>query len=358
MNLQNRKIAFIKLRSIIDHIINNVIKIREFEPEINNICNNLLDTIHSHQKSNPWFTPQNIGFSLKAISGSLTETKVDLWIKKYSPQLKNENPPLTIGNVMAGNIPLVGFFDLFYVLMSGNKFLGKLSSGDNKLLPLLCELLINIEPEFEEMIEFKDDKLTGFDAIIATGSDNTARYFDYYFGKYPNIIRKNRNGVAVLTGRESNADLSLLGMDIFLYFGLGCRNVAKIYVPESYSFDVFFDAVKDYNYVVQNHKYKNNYDYYKSIFIINEIKFYDNGFVTLRENPDISSAVSTLHYEYYENSGNLKKHLKRYSEHIQCIVADKSIISNSIPFGYSQLPQLWDYADNIDTMQFLLDLSS
>lgn len=357
MKIEERLEAFIKLGEYLKFVPEPVETIQKLKAEQIESIKDLQHLVNNYQYENPWFIPENIELSLAAISNSLSRNKVELWIRKYKDQLKNKKKVLIIGVVMAGNIPLVGFQDFFNVLISGNKFLGKLSSDDNKLLPALNKLLVSIEPGFEEMVLFKDGRLSGFDAIIATGSDNTARYFDYYFGKYPNIIRKNRNGIAVLSGKENEEELRALGHDIFAYFGLGCRNVSKIYIPHSFSFELFFNALKDYDYVMENFKYKNNYDYYKSIYLLNKENFMDNGFLILKENINISSAVSTLYYEYYDDADLLTRFLKENEHLLQCIVADKAIIPGAIHFGTSQFPGLCDYADNIDTMNFLLGLS-
>jgi len=357
MEIQTRIDAFEKFGEILAETLKAQPLLEEFSSDVKDICIRLKDLIQNVKNKNPWFSSENVILALEAISGSLSCINIKCWVESFMDELSKNKKSLTIGVVMAGNIPLVGFFDFFYVLMSGHKFSGKLSAQDNKLLPLLGELLISIEPGFNNMIEFTKEKLSGFDAVIATGSDNTSRYFDYYFGKYPNIIRNSRSSVAILSGREQCEELALLGSDIFSYFGLGCRNVSKFYIPRSFSFDMFFDAIEDFRHVIENHKYKNNYDYYKSIYLLNKEKFYDNGFLILKESQEISSPVSAIYYEYYDDLNAVKHHLKEEKERLQCVVSDPSVIAKGVPFGTTQYPQLWDYADNINTMKFLLKLS-
>ena len=316
----------------------------------------ITNTIAQAKNLNPWFVKDNVKYALKSIGDTLTMEKIYQWLELYKEKIPSKNSPWTIGVVMAGNIPLVGFHDFLCVIMSGNKFLGKLSSDDTKLLPVLAEMLINLEPEIKEYIDFTKDKLTGFDAIIATGSNNTARYFDYYFGKYPNIIRKNRNGVAVLTGNESPDELKNLGVDIFMYFGMGCRSVSKIYVPEGYDFTVLLNALESFMNVGNHHKYKNNYDYYRSIFLINKVGHYDNGFLLITEDMSYASPPSVIYFEKYQTIESVGLRLKNDRDLIQCIVSNAEISNKTGTFGSAQQPSLWDYADGVDTMEFLVGL--
>lgn len=313
--------------------------------------NALVETSHNY---NGWFTPDNVRFALHSLGKSLERMKVEKWLDRYPEQIFDRESNKIIGVVTAGNIPLVGFHDYLCVMITGNHFLGKLSSDDNKLLPLIHRIFEKLEPGFKNKATFTEDKLEGFDAIIATGSNNTARYFEYYFGKYPHIIRKNRNGVAVLSGKESPEELKALGEDIFRYYGLGCRNVSKIYVPKDYKFDLLFSALEKYADVAANHKFKNNYDYNKSIYLVNNTKHYDNGFLILKEDAALSSPVSVVHFEYYSNPENLNSELAKNKEQIQCVVSADGRINNAIPPGRSQQPGLWDYADNVDTIDFLI----
>jgi hypothetical protein len=220
-------------------------------------------------------------------------------------------------------------------------------------LPFLAKYLIHIEPEFTNKITFTEGRLENFDAVIATGSNNTARYFEYYFKDKPSIIRKSRNSVAVLNGKETKEQLVALGEDIFRYFGLGCRNVSKLFVPKGYLFDPFFEAMFEYQDVIHYEKYANNYDYNKAVFLMSNFKLLDNGFLTIKEDTSHASPISSVFYEFYENLADLEKKLETEEENIQCIVSD-NLIKNSISFGQTQQPKLWDYADNIDTISFLL----
>jgi hypothetical protein len=238
------------------------------------------------------------------------------------------------------------------VLISGHKVLVKTSSNDQHLIKFFANYLISVDKDLEERITFTDGKLENFDAVIATGSNNTARYFDYYFKNKPSIIRKNRNSVAILTGNETQEDLVNLGEDIFRYFGLGCRNVSKIFVPKGYNFDSFFKAIFEYQDVIHYEKYANNYDYNKAVFLMSNFKLLDNGFLTLKEDSSYSSPISSVFYEFYEGLEILKNRLKNEGDQIQCIVSEH-LIDNSIAFGQTQKPKLWDYADNVDTLKFL-----
>lgn len=303
---------------------------------------------------NSWFTEENVYFMLASWANALKQKNIDQWLKNYD--IPEQTSQKRIGVVMAGNLPMVGFHDFLTVFIVGDEFLGKLSSDDKILIPALAEIMKKIEADCEASIEFTQERLTNFDAIIATGSNNTARYFEYYFGKYPNIIRKNRNGVGVLTGEESISDLSLLGQDIFSYFGLGCRNVSKIFVPNNYDFNPLFKAFEKYAGVAINHKYANNYDYNKSIYLVNREEHFDNGFLLLKNSVEMSSPISVIYFDYYQDIENLNKELESRSDQIQCIVSKSDKIINSISLGQSQQPELWDYADGIDTLKFLLDL--
>lgn len=302
---------------------------------------------------NAWFTLDNMVFAFKSWSESLITSTLKNWIKSYH---FNHHQPKTVGLIMAGNIPLVGFHDLLSVLISGHKALVKLSSNDQKILPILVQYLQKIAPEFENYVSFTEQKLENFDAVIATGSNNTARYFDYYFGKYPHIIRKNRNSVAVITGNETHKELELLGEDIFRYFGLGCRSVSKIFIPKDYDFDIIYRALYQYHNLLEYKKYSNNYDYNKAVYLMSLFKIHDNGFLILKEDSSYASPIASLFYEYYDTIKLLNDKLEADKSKIQCIIGNSSI-PNSIPFGNSQKPNLWDYADNIDTIDFLLKLN-
>lgn len=318
--------------------------------------NRFEDIVRNDHIQNPWFIENNVRQAINAIGESLQPEKLELWINKYDKLQSQNKLPKTIGLVTAGNIPLVGFHDFITVLISGNKYLGKLSSKDNRLLKFISEYLIDLDSDYRDLIEFTGDKLENFDAVIATGSNNTARYFEYYFGKYPNIIRKNRNSVAVLTGNETKNEIELLADDIFSYFGLGCRSVSKLLIPANYCFDDFFENLQKYEFVYQHNKYANNYDYNKSIYLMNQVQHLDNGFVILKEDQNLSSPIGVLFFQYYSNIDKVAEFLELNKDQIQCVVSKPGIIKDSVPFGKAQSPELWDYADNVDTMNFLLDL--
>lgn len=307
---------------------------------------------------NGWFTEENILFSLRSWGNLLNKNNLEGWLSTYEIT-KNPNTETSsasrkmVALVMAGNIPLVGFHDFLCVLITGNKALVKLSDSDKVLLPLLSDFLIAVQPSLKEDIEFVDGKLEGFDAVIATGSNNTARYFEYYFGNKPNIIRKNRNSVAVLAGNESKTQLEALGNDIFRYYGLGCRSVSKIFVPENYEFDVFFESIFAYKEIVDQNRYANNYDYNKAVYLMSDFKILDNGFLILKEDTGYSSPIASLNYEYYSSKENLGKRLTNDRDQLQCVVSS-GFMENEIGFGETQIPDLSDYADGIDTVDFLI----
>ncbi len=304
--------------------------------------------------ANAWFTKESVYKMLYTIGVSLYEEDLRQWMGMYDLQAKIEQKKVAV--VMAGNIPAVGFHDFLSVLMAGHKVLAKLSSDDQYLIPGITELLIEMDPTFADLIEFSDGPLKNFDAVIATGSNNTSRYFDYYFGKYPHIIRKNRNALAVLSGNEDRETLVALGEDIFTYYGLGCRNVSRMFIPKDYDLDKFFPAMEVFSSVADHHKYKNNYDYNKSIFLVNGEDHFDNGFLLLKEEAGMASPVSVLHYGRYTDLKEVNDYIRKDSENIQCVISDDPGVESSIPPGTGQYPRLWDYADGVDTMGFLLNL--
>ena len=250
---------------------------------------------------------------------------------------------------MAGNIPLVGFHDFLTVLISGNNLIAKTSSKDSELIVFISEILCQVNPDFRNKIEFTDGTLTGFDVVIATGSNNTSRYFEYYFNKYPNIIRKNRTSISIIDGNETRSELEALGADIFSYFGLGCRNVSKIYIPEGYDLSKLSAHWVALSKCIDHQKYANNYDFNKAVYLVNREAFHDAGFILMKEDSKLASPVSVLYYEYYESQYAVKQQIYQLGDKIQCIAG-----KHYIPFGKTQSPHLWDYADGIDTLQFLL----
>ncbi len=353
MKVEKRINAFVKLGDFLgqfqpDRITKNDTVLENemfFEP--------FLIQIKRAKEFNGWFTEDNILYAFNSWSNILIKSDLTKWTSTYSLNILN---PVNIGIIMAGNIPLVGFHDFLSVLVSGNNAIVKQSSTDKYFLPLIAKYLEKIEPSFKGKITFTDEKLNNFDAVIATGSNNTARYFDYYFGKYPNIIRQNRNSVAILTGEETKEELQNLGEDIFRYFGLGCRSVSKLFVPKNYDFDLFFNAIYDYKDLINYIKYQNNYDYNKAVYLMSQFKLVENGFLMLKEDLSYSSPIATLFYEYYGSMDELKQKLAFEKESIQCIVGDQNI-KNIVPFGETQKPQLWDYADGVDTLEFIQNLN-
>lgn len=306
------------------------------------------------QNGNNWFTQESVSSSLEGIVFMLQEDKLKKWLSEY--EIKEEVEPKSVGILMAGNIPLVGFHDLMTVLISGNKACVKLSSSDTVLMNWVINQLIQIEPEFESFISV-EEMLKGKDAYIATGSDNSARYFNYYFGKYPSIIRQNRTSIAILSGEESQEDLKSLGKDIFKYFGLGCRNVSKIFVKSKDQLGDLLDALEGYASIANHHKYHNNYEYNKSIYLVNNEPHLDNGFLILKESIELVSPISVLYYEIYDSKNDLLNKLESIKEKIQCIVADSTYWGGGVSFGCAQQPEPWDYADEVDTMEFLIGLN-
>jgi hypothetical protein len=339
MNLQQRIEAFSMLGDILRDTLSG---------KSTKHTSQLTSLIETQHLTNPWFTPENIRMAVKAIADLLTSENLTRWCSDY-PGLNFVTSPVNVGIVMAGNIPLVGFHDFLSVLISGNRVIAKISSKDPDLINLIADILISVNPEFKNRTSIADGILTGFDMVIATGSDNSSRYFEYYFGKYPHIIRKNRNSVAVIDGTESNAELEALGLDVFSYFGLGCRNVSKLYVPEKYDFSEMIHSWTKNSVLINHSKYAGNYDFRKAIFLVNKEKFIDTGFLLLKEGNGFSSPVAVLFFEYYKTSEQLHEVFKNSKDRIQCIVG-----RDFLPFGRSQLPALWDYADGIDTIEFLL----
>lgn len=307
------------------------------------------------ESKNPWFTKEFIATALNAITDEmLTEAKLKEWLSKYKLRTVNK----TVGLIFAGNIPLVGFHDFLCCYVTGCKMKVKLSSKDDELFPALLNVLYTIDKELQGKIEFVD-RLKDFDAVIATGSDNTNRYFEYYFRDYPRILRRNRNSVGVLTGTESQDQLEKLGDDIFMYFGFGCRNVSKLYVPQGYDITQLFPRFSKYAWLHQFSKYMNNYDYNRTLLMLNKVPHLANEFLSITENAAIASPISVLNYEFYKDETSLAEHLKENADKIQCIVSgepERWITSSSVAFGQSQHPELWDYADGADTVKFLLTL--
>jgi hypothetical protein len=308
----------------------------------------LAETLLKVRTENPWFTERSVMLAIKGIAHYLDGQKLKQWVSSY-PIDSTDTKKIAV--VMAGNIPLAGFHDFLSVLISGHHIVMKLSSKDSVLPSLMAKQLVELEPRLASSVTIAE-QLRDFDAVIATGSDNSARYFHYYFGKHPHIIRKNRTSCAVLTGSETDDELQLLGKDIFSYYGLGCRNVSKIFLPQTFDVVKLILAWDSFADIMDHNKYHNNYDYQKSILLVNQIPFYDSGFVILHENEKLVSPISVVYFERYRDAEDLSSKLSRVSEKLQCTVG-----KTFIPFGQAQLPELWDYADQVDTLKFLSELS-
>ena len=311
----------------------------------------LEETIANAYHHNPWFTPQYSRRSLQAIASNLTPRKLTDWLTPYS---FDDETNQTVGLVLAGNIPLVGFHDILCVLCAGFHAQIKLASADSILTAHVLAKLQEIASDFSNKITITE-RLADFDLVIATGSDNSSRYFSYYFGSKPHIIRKNRNSVAVLTGAERVDELHRLGNDIFDYFGLGCRSVSKLFVPRGYDLSVFFEGITAYASAANHHKYNNNYDYNKSIYLINGDEHYDNGFLLIKPDERNASPLGVLYFETYDSERDLLSRLDFLAPQLQCVVCQHTLATTVpvVPFGKSQQPELDDYADGVNTLDFL-----
>lgn len=307
-------------------------------------------TLHRAYTENAWFTPEAVTLALHQWGQLLREDHLQQWLQPYT---FTGGKPLTVGLVLAGNIPLVGFHDLLSVLVTGNRALVKCASNDRILVPFLWNRLKALAPDLEGRVSFTEGKLTGHDAVIATGSNNTARYFEHYFQNTPHIIRKNRNSVAVLDGTESPEELQGLALDVFQYFGMGCRSISKLLVPEGYDFEPLFNAFYAHRAVVDHTKYGNNYDYNKAVYLMSGSPMLDNGFLLLKEDEGLGSPIGTLFYSSYPTREELKAQLSGQAEQLQCIAAH-NWMPGAIPFGTTQSPGLDTYADGVDTVDFLL----
>ena len=351
--LQNEiKECFIKLGQFLSQFKNNSVIQNDTVKNNDLFLDRMVNLIQQSQSYNSWFTEENVYFSLESWSKALTEENLSKWLENYD---FSKVQPKNVGLILAGNIPLVGFHDLLSVLISGHNAIVKLSSNDQQLIKFMVDYLVALDNRFATKVTFVEGKLENFDAVIATGSNNTARYFEYYFNSKPNIIRKNRNSVAILTGNETKEELIALSEDIFRYFGLGCRNVSKLFIPKEYDFILFFEAMFTQGDVIHYEKYANNYDYNKAVFLMSNFKLLDNEFLLLKEDEGYASPIGSLFYEKYDSLDELHTRLKNDEEKIQCIVS-KELKSHHVPFGKTQKPELWDYADGIDTLEFLIEL--
>ncbi len=309
----------------------------------------LVDSVHL---SNPWFTPDNVRLALSSLGNALMPEKLDRWLSAY-PELEEQREPATVGVVMAGNIPMTGFHDLLCVLITGNTLQARLSSKDELLIRAVAETLTDIEPAFKPFIRLTSDRLKDFDLVIATGSNNTSRYFEYYFRKTPSIIRRNRNSMAIIDGTETDTELEMLGDDIFSYFGLGCRNVSKLFVPHGYDVSALPGHWGRYASLLSHYKYSVNLDHNRAVMTVNREPFDDGGFILLKESASLTPPLGVLHHEYYDDLGRPLREAESNRDALQCVAGH-----GHLPFGTTQQPELWDYADNIDTVRFVLKKNS
>ena len=346
MNLNNRITLFVKLGRFFSDYINNNLESLErdkFDKAINE------SILH-----NSFFSKKNILKSLLSWSNVLTKKSIDNFLSNYLIKIKKREKKVAI--IMAGNIPLVGFHDFFCVILSGNFAIIKLSSKDSHLFKFILRFLVKENPDFSTKFDVVENKLQIFDAVIATGNNISANQFELYFKKYPKIIRKNRHSIAILNGNETKKEIELLANDIFYYYGLGCRNVSKIFIPNNYNLDILFKSFVLWNEVINKNSYSNNYNYYRAIYLLNKEVFFDNGFVLLKESEKIGSPVGTIYFEYYKSDNQIKEMIKKNNEKIQCIVSNNNY-PKTIKFGETQMPNLNDFADDIDTFNFLLKLN-
>lgn len=345
MTITNRQQAFVQLGLFINrHFSNNW---NQKEERFHKDLTSLIDVAYTF---NGWFTPDNIKRALIGISEMLDEKQ----LFEFSTLIKEPKKSKNVAIIMAGNIPAVGFHDMLCVLLSGHSVLIKVSSDDPALIPFLAGMVIFYEQGFATKINFSEARLANFDAVIATGSNTSAKHFEYYFGKYPHLIRKNRSSIAILNGKETKDQLMELGKDIFYYYGLGCRNVSKLFVPEGYIFDGLFEAIYDYKYVIDNKKYNNNYEYNRAIYLLDLIPFLDNNFLMIRESKELHAPTSVLFYETYNNKKQLVENIIPIKNNLQCILSTFEINELKIvTFGRSQHPTIFDFADDVNTLDFL-----
>ncbi|MBQ0147918.1 MAG: acyl-CoA reductase [Flavobacteriaceae bacterium] len=354
MTIEQRISAFNELSQLFKYITNNVQPTSiELHEKFKALDEEIEYAVKDAEAYNNWFTKENVFFALSNWSEALTTESLSQWIAPYNFKPTDKN----VGIIMAGNLPLVGFHDLLAVVLAGHTALIKTSSKDDKLMKFIVKYLYTINEDFKDVLKIID-RLKDFDAVIATGSNNTARYFEQYFSKVPNIIRKNRTSVAVLNGTETQEELKALGNDMFMYFGLGCRNITKVYFKSEEQIHPFFESIYDWGVKVINHpKYANNYDYNRAIYLLGQDKFLDNNFVLLKYDENLHSPIAVINYEFYDDVNKVKDFLKENTDQIQCVVGhDMKDNPNYVEFGKTQTPTLTDYADNIDTLKFLAEI--
>lgn len=346
---QSRINAFVKLGDFLSQFSQDKIEKKDAIEHNDLFFDGFKHQLKLAEENNTWFTKENLLFSIENWSKALTLSNLSSWVANES---LGNNDAKNVAIIMAGNIPLVGFHDFVSVLIAGHSVVVKQSSNDKHLLPFLAKYLEYVSSELKGKIVFTEGKLEAFDAVIATGSNNTARYFEHYFKDKPSIIRKNRNSIAILTGNETEEDFKNLSEDVFRYFGLGCRSVSKLFVPKNYDFDNFFRGMYNRKEIIDNVKYANNYDYNKAVYLMSEFDILENGFLMIKEDSSYASPIASIFYEYYDNADDLKIKLWEEREQIQCVVS-KDFIENEIAFGQTQHPKLWDYADGVNTLEFL-----
>jgi len=341
MNIEKQVLGLIKLSDYIkSYLAENNEDFNENDSEFESV-------VKKSEIENPWFTIENQKFALKQWSDLLTEDNLKSWLNNYSPSKTSKK----VGLILAGNIPLVGWHDVISVVLSNHIPLIKLSSKDKQMVPFLLK---KWEEFSENEVEYEFvERLTDFDAVIATGSNNTARYLEYYFKNHLSIIRKNRTSVAVIKGDETEEELKLLAQDIFQYFGLGCRNVTRLFIPEDFVIDRVFESFIDFKEIINHNKYANNYDYNRAVYLLNQDQFWDNNFVMLKEDEKLFSPLSVIHFSRYSALDEVEKFIEENEEDIQCVVGKNDLGIETIYFGEAQNPGLGTYADNVDTMQFL-----
>jgi hypothetical protein len=345
MNAEQRISAFVSLGEEINAVLSQNsagLNIRQVQLGV---------LVRELYRSNPWFTEKNVLMALSGIAAMLRIESLRTWLSRYDI---SKEKGLTVGVVMAGNIPAVGFHDFLCVLISGNSITAKLSSDDRLLLPALAAMLTAIEPQFAGRIHFTEAKMLPFNALIATGSNNSARYFEYYFSKYPRLIRKNRTSVAVIEGTESEDQLKALFDDVFSYFGMGCRNVTHLFLPQNYDIPALCALSSGWTSIKDHSRYYNNYEYHKAGFLINNLPHYDTDFFLLREDHSLFSPISVLHYSFYTSINDVKRRIIEQSDDIQCVVSVISSFEDAVGMGQTQQPGPEIYADGVDTLQFIL----
>jgi Acyl-CoA reductase (LuxC) len=313
------------------------------------------EVYHRAKANNQWFTLDFIQLAVDSICAEfLAADKLTTWISQY--EIKALETRKTLGIVMAGNIPLVGLHDFICGYLLGFDLQLKLSTKDRVLMIYFLEILSQFDVRLTEKIKVVET-LQQLDAVIATGSNNTNRYFEYYFRDIPSILRKNRNSVAILNGQETAEDLVRLGDDIFMFFGLGCRNVSILYVPQDYDLTILFPYFEKYTFLFQHSKYMNNYDYNRTLLLMNGVPHLANDFCIIKEDSSIASRIAEVHVNYYTDLTNLQKELQTAADEIQCIVSTVKLNElDVLNFGDSQTPTLADYADKVDTIAFLTAL--